>query len=255
MRDVPFVAERDIFKSRLRIGADHACQPADLLARNWVSLVRHRGRSLLSFAEVLFGFADFGPLQVPNLSRDLVERAGDYRQGRDVRRMPVALNHLSGHRDRLQSKAFADLLLVLRIEVAEAPYRSRQLTHAHVFSSMLETSDVPLHLRMPIGQLQSESSRFSVDSVSASDCRRVFELERAPLDNLGQILQIIENQTGCFLDLKCLSCVNHIVGGETIMQPARFRANLPRNSCGESDYIVLHFSLNLPDPLYIECCA
>src|SRR5262249_22433468 len=125
MRDVPFMPERDIFESRLRICADHPCQPADLLARDWVSLVRHRRRSLLFFAEVLLGFADFGPLQVPNLSRNLVERAGDYRQCRDIRSMPVTLNHLSGHRGRLQSKAFTDLLLVLRIEVAEASHGSR----------------------------------------------------------------------------------------------------------------------------------
>ena len=64
--------QRHVFKRRLRIGAHHARQPADLLAGDRIAFVRHGRAALLLLAEILFGLADFGPLQVPDLERDLV---------------------------------------------------------------------------------------------------------------------------------------------------------------------------------------
>ena len=55
--------------------AHQAGQAADLLAGYRIALVRHRGTAALLAAERLFGFADFGALQMANFEGDLFERA------------------------------------------------------------------------------------------------------------------------------------------------------------------------------------
>ena len=48
MRDVALVPERDVFEAGLQIAAQHAREPAELLALDRVALVRHRARALLA---------------------------------------------------------------------------------------------------------------------------------------------------------------------------------------------------------------
>ena len=85
----------------LRVGADDAGQAADLLAGHGIALVRHGGGALLLFAEELFGFADFGALQVADFGGDLVERGGDDRERGEIVGVAVALDHLRARLPRL----------------------------------------------------------------------------------------------------------------------------------------------------------
>src|SRR5207237_3748768 len=48
VRDVPLVPERDVLESHERAPPDDACQPADPLGDDGVSLVGHRRRALLA---------------------------------------------------------------------------------------------------------------------------------------------------------------------------------------------------------------
>ena len=57
--------------------------------------------ALLLFGEELFGFADFGALEVADLGGDLVERAGEDGEGGDVGGVAVALDYLGGDRRRV----------------------------------------------------------------------------------------------------------------------------------------------------------
>ena len=75
VRDVALVPQRDILKGRLRIGAHHARQAADLLAGHRIALVRHRRTALLALGEILLGLAHFGALQMPHFERDLLAAA------------------------------------------------------------------------------------------------------------------------------------------------------------------------------------
>src|SRR2546425_7283284 len=94
MRNIALVPERNVLESGLRIRAHHARQPADLLAGDGIPLVRHRRRSFLFFAEILFRFADFGALKMANLGSDFFERAGYHGKSGQISRMAVALNDL-----------------------------------------------------------------------------------------------------------------------------------------------------------------
>src|ERR1700760_3630035 len=113
MRNVAFMPKRNIFERCLRVPAQYSGQTTDLLARNRVLLVWHRRRALLLLAEVLLRFPHLGPLQMPDFNRDLVERAADDCQCRDVRSVPVSLNHLRGNRSRLQPETCTNSLFVL----------------------------------------------------------------------------------------------------------------------------------------------
>ena len=59
-----------------------------------IAFVRHGGTAALLAAEGLFGFADFGALQVANFEGDFFERGGDERERAEILRVAVALNHL-----------------------------------------------------------------------------------------------------------------------------------------------------------------
>ena len=55
------------------------------------------------FAEELFGFADFGALEVADLGGDFVERAGEDGEGGDVGGVAVALDYLRGDVDGFET--------------------------------------------------------------------------------------------------------------------------------------------------------
>ena len=179
VRDVALVPQRDVFKGRLRIAAQHARQAADLFAGDGILLVRHGRRALLLFAEVLLRLAHLGPLQVAHFDGDLVERAADNRQRGDVGRVPVALDDLRGHRRRLQAQPRADALFVLGLQVAKGADGAGELAHAHVFGRRVEAGQVALHLGVPVQQLEAEGGRLGVNAVGAADGGRVLELEGA----------------------------------------------------------------------------
>jgi hypothetical protein len=86
--------------------------------------VRHRRGALLLFAEVLLRLTDLGALEVADFDGNLVESASDDGESADVGSMAIALDNLRGNRGGLETKAFADALFVLRLEVPEGADRA-----------------------------------------------------------------------------------------------------------------------------------
>jgi len=78
--DVAFVPEGDVFVGGEHIAAHDAGEAADLFAADGIALVGHGGAAALFATEVLFGFADFGALEVANFDGDFFERRGDERE-------------------------------------------------------------------------------------------------------------------------------------------------------------------------------
>src|SRR5262249_7100726 len=150
MRDVAFVPQRDVLECGLGIRSHDASQSANLLARNWIALVRHRRRAFLLFAEIFFGFANLRPLQMANFDSNLVKSAGNHRQSRDVECMPVALNYLAGDRSDLQSESCANFLFQLGSQMRQRSYSPGDFSHAHVLGRVLEALDIALNLRIPV---------------------------------------------------------------------------------------------------------
>ena len=94
VRNIALVPERDVLESGLRVRSHHARQSRDLFAGHRIALVRHGRRALLLFAEIFFGLADFGALQVADFGGDLVERRCDRGERCQIVGMAVALNYL-----------------------------------------------------------------------------------------------------------------------------------------------------------------
>src|SRR6185369_3111830 len=193
MRDIAFMPQRNILKSRLRVRTNDTGQTADLFTLNRVTFMWHRRRALLLFAEELLRLAYLCPLKVANLRRDLVERARDDSKRRQVERVAVALNHLRRHGCHVQAQAFANSLFVLGLEVRGVADGSAQFAYSHVFSSMFEPLKVALHLGIPIRQLQSKRDRLSMDSMRSPDLRSVLKLERPPLQHFDQTLEVVSD--------------------------------------------------------------
>src|SRR5579862_2882302 len=118
--------------------------------------------------------------------------------------MTIALNHLCGHWSRLQAKPLADALFVLRLQVPEGANRAGKFANAHAFGRSVEPLQIAPHFGVPVQKLQAKCRRLRVDAVRAADCRRVLELERAPLENAEKSDETFPNDRRSFLHLKCL---------------------------------------------------
>src|SRR5689334_1044584 len=104
--------------------------------------------------------------------------------------MAVALDDLAGHRGDFEAQAFTDLLFVFRLKVRAISNCAGELAHAHLVRSHFETSDVALHLRVPVRQLQPKGNGLGMYAVGAPDLRSVLELERTTLKRLAQLRQV-----------------------------------------------------------------
>ncbi len=232
--------------------ADHASQPADLLAGHWIALVRHRRRALLLLAEELLGLADLGALQVANLRCDLVERRRDHRQRGHIKRMPVALDYLRRHSRNIQSKSLADGFLVFRLEMGGIADRTRQLADPHLLRGHLEALDVSHHLGVPVRQFESKRNRLRVNTVGAADLRRVFEFPSTTLQHFRQFREVLADNRRRLLHQQRLRGVDHVVRRKPVVQPPRFGPNLLGDGGGEGDDVVFHLGLDLVDAVDLE---
>ena len=157
-----------------------------------IALVRHGRRALLLLAEKLLGLAHFGALQVANFGGDLVQRAGDHGQRRQIvrrggragspARRPPPPSIPGARRSSLQVPAS---------RCAKVPTAPENLPTRMSSAAALKALDVALRLRVPVGQLEAEGDGLGVDAVGASDHGRVLELPGAALQHFGEALQIL----------------------------------------------------------------
>ena len=105
----------------------------------------------------------------------------------------------------------------------EGADRSGELADANLLRGCVETSEVALHLGIPVEQLESEGGGLGVDPVRAADDGGVLELEGPLAEHLGEAQQVFAQDGRCCLELQSLSGVDHVGRGESVMQPARLR--------------------------------
>ena len=83
----------------------------------------------------------------------------------------------------LRPSRCTDALFVLRLEMAEGSDGAGELADAHVFCGCLEAHKVPLHLGIPVQQLEAEGRGLGVDAVRAADGGGVLEFDGASLQD------------------------------------------------------------------------
>ena len=151
-----------------------------------IAFVRHRRGTFLTCAERLFGFADFGALQVADFECDLFERRGEQRQRRDPSCVAVARDHLRSDGGGFQAQARADFLLGFRTDVAEGSHGARNFADAQIFGGSFERA----RLRV-ISSYHRASFRPKVMGSACMPwvrpiCDRVLKFEGAALERLEQ---------------------------------------------------------------------
>src|SRR5581483_523187 len=94
-------------------------------------------------------------------------------------------------------------------------------------------------------------------SMGAPDLHSVFELERAPLERQRECLQVVENDFRSAANLKGLCRVDHVVRGQTIVEPSRSAGM--SSGChafghrrGEGDDVVPNLALDVVNALEVE---
>src|SRR6202022_3003324 len=101
--DVALMPERLVFECDLGVATDRPRQATDALAQDGIALMRHRRRALLLRAERFTDLRYLGPLEMPDVGRELLQAPADDGQGGEVGGVAVSSDHLGGHRRDLQA--------------------------------------------------------------------------------------------------------------------------------------------------------
>jgi len=91
-----------------------------------------------------------------------------------------------------------------------------------------------------------------VDTVRASDHRRVFEFQGALLQDLAKAPVICQQQLRSLAHLQRLGGVHDVVRGEAVVQVAALSPNVLGHVGGEGNHVVFHLALDLEDALDFE---
>ena len=102
------------------------------------------------------------------------------------------------------------------------------------------------------GELQPEGRRLGVDAVAAPDGRRVFVLDRAPLQRIEQLVEIVEQDVGSLLELHREAGIEHVARRHPLVHKARIGADMLGDIGQEGDHVVPCLALDLVDPRDLE---
>ena len=79
-------------------------------------------------------------------------------------------------------------------------HRAGDFSDGQLLRGHLKTREIAAVFSVPVGDLQPEGNRLSVDSVRATDFRRVFKLPGAPLQNFTERFDFFLDEMGSFAD-------------------------------------------------------
>lgn len=169
--------------------------------------------------------------------------------------MAVARDHL--RRDRLGLKA--ELLRHVGfdpwIDMGEGADRARNGASRDLVPRRDEPCPGAGELGIGDGELEPEGGGLRMHAVTTADGQRVLVLEGADLQRFEQRIDIGNEQVGGLHELKVEAGVEHIGGGQALMQKARLRSHLFRDAGQEGDDIVLHLPLDLVDAGDVKAAA
>ena len=185
--DVALVPEGDVLEGGLGVRADDAGEAGDLLTGDGIALVRHGARTFLLLREELFGFADFGALEVADFGGYFVERGGEDGKRSNVGCVAISLNDLGRNVHGLEAERGADGFFVLRLEVTKGADGAGEFADTEVLGCGVEAAEVALDLRIPEQEFEAEGGGFGVDAVGAADAGRVLELNRSALQDFSKM--------------------------------------------------------------------
>ena len=220
VRDVALVPESDVLQADLRRAAHDAREAADPLGGDRIALVRHRRGALLAGGERLLDLADLGAREVADLEAEGVERRGDDGEHREELRVPVALDDLRGVGCGLEAQTLAREPLELRAGGRVRADGAGELADPHPLERTIEARTPAIELERPAGELQPERRRLGMDAVRAAHDQRPAVLLGPGDDGFEGAVEALDEERSGLAHLKRERGVEHVRGGEAVVEPA-----------------------------------
>ena len=161
--------------------------------------------------------------------------------------MPVALEDLRRDRVGLEPESLAGDPLDLGIRRGVRADGAGELADAHPVERLRQSRAVPRELEGPARELEAEGRRLRVDAVRAPDAERVAVLAGARADSVQSAVEVFEQQPPGLLDLQCERRVDHVRGGQPVVEPATLLSELGGHRVDECRRVVLGDELELRD--------
>ena len=223
MADVALVPEGHVLEPGTDVGAQHARQPRQPLARDGVALVGHGGAALLPRPEGLLDLADLGALKVAHLGGELLDRCSGARARPEVLGVTVACDHLGG-RHRREAERLAHLSLDPGVDVGIRAHRARELAHGHRLARPAQARAVAVRLEAPQCELGPEGDGLGVHPVGATDHGRGPELDRPALERGDQLAASARQQVGRLCEGGAQGGVDDVARREPVVDPLAGRS-------------------------------
>ena len=252
MADVTLVPERDVLQRRHHGRSYDAGEAGQILAQDGVLLVGHGGRALLPLAEGLCRLPHLASLQVPNLHRQPLDRAGDDAEHGEIHGVAIARDNLGRDRLRRETHRFRDMRLDRRVDAREGPDRPRYGAGRDLAADRLQPVCGAGELRIVAGELEPEAGWFGVDAVTPADAERPLVLERAALERCRHGADAALQQGAGPVELHREAGVENIRRGEALVDEARLRPHMIREVGEEGDHVVAGLALDRVDFLRID---
>ena len=246
MADIALMPQGDVFKGRQGIAPQQAGRAAHVFQLPRVALVGHGRGALLTGAERLFDFQDFGALQVAQLGRNPFQRAADQGQGREEGRVTVAGHNLGGNRLGPERESAAHKGFDLRVDIGKCADHARDFTVGNVLAGLTQTGLAALHLGVPVGGFEAKGYRLGVDAVGAADRQGLGVLAGQTCEDRQQGLNIGQQEVGRLAQLDGKRGVDDVRRGQAQVQVAPGLTQRLGHGRHKSDHIVLDLGLNLP---------
>ena len=177
-----------------------------------------------------------------------LERRRDRCKRREELRVAVSLDDLRRARRWLEPERFTREPLDLGWRRRIRSDRARKLADPHPLERSRESVSIAVELERPAGELEPERRRLGVHSVGAADRQRVLELEARARDNRGErFVERPEEQLTGIAHGERERRVEHVRGGEAVVDPSSFRSDLLRKRVDECGDVVIRRPLELGD--------
>ena len=247
MADVALVPECDVLERRRHGRAHDAGEAGEVLAQDGVLLVGHGRRALLALAEGLRRLPHLASLQVPDLDREALDRAGDDAEHGEVHRVTIARDDLGRDRLRREPHLRRDMRLHLRRHAREGSDGTGDRAGRDLAARRLQPLPRPGELGIVARELEPEARGLGMDAVAAADAEGPLVLDGAALQSRRHGADAAFEQGAGPVELHREASIEDIGRGEALVDETRLGPHVVREVGEEGDHVVPGLALDRID--------
>jgi hypothetical protein len=182
---------------------------------------------------------------VPNLEGEALERSRGQRERGQQLGVAVALHDLRRRRLRLEPEPLARQALDLWVDRRVVPHRAGELSDPDTLESSRNPTARAVELERPDRELEAERRRLGMDTVRAADRQREPVLLCSRGDRLERSIDSPQDDLARGAHLERERRVDHVRGGEPVVEPAPGGPELARDRVDECGQVVMRLLFDL----------